>query len=766
MDHYTGETHRSLTSLRTCERCQILDLDEAFHQADQFYGSAREGSVSRSQELCKAQDGVLYYDNAFLVHRFQDRLNFQSDCPLCQFFRTMRIQPEAYPNHKLLAFCSSESWLFNLPAMQRSRIWDNIVHTVFMAVVPDIDSIPSNGHEINWLEDDVRTVGLIYRLRPDSTGNKQNILSARQLGQHIDWSILREWVTFCDRNHAHICQPDNSKTFTSRGFYLIDCNKSPPVVESKPWNTRYAALSYVWGDHVQVDWPRTVQDAVAVTKAMGLQYLWVDRLCISQDNHEERQYMISAMAKIYSNAEFTIVAAAGKGSNYGLPGVGSKDRTLQPKYELESGSTLVSTMEDPRLQILESEWYKRGWTYQESILSTRRLVFTDCQAYWECRCMAIHESVSIPLDLVHEKSGRRMANFMLGGILRNLVGNSEAVIGDDTQRLDYGFNFPTLGSMLATLRGLEEHIRTFSLRNLTEDADSLRAFQGIISLYQSNTIRLLLGVPFWTGDNIGKRFGTKVTFALSVCSWYHRSGADLQMFASEQCRRRYHLPSWTWAGWKGTVSWRAPPAEEHCAIVYSLIEADTLDLLWAADICIQDAKKSASICLADVSSALESENEDMMLLEIRNPLILTEFICIPVPRDKKWKWVKLAGRSGMTQHNVGDMGWDSEWLRLAGRLVFRSVSIIMTTEEWTKRHESGEFISILMFAGRLPAIEHGRARFLTLRKIHLSDADQYWERVGIMQLQVSKTELARYRTEEEFLANLPVRQESGCLVVR
>jgi hypothetical protein len=767
VNHYTDETYKSSTSLPTCERCQALDLDEAFHQADEFYRSAREGLLSRSKELCKARDGVLYYDNAFLVHHFQDRLSLPSGCPLCQFFGTMRIQPKAHKNYKLLAFCSSESWLFNLPAMQKSDTWDKIAHTVFMAVVPDIESLPPNGHQIYWLEEDIRTVGLIYRYRVDSTGSRQNILGARKLGQQVNYSILREWASFCVRNHAPVCQPEESKISISRGFRLIDCIKSPPVVENKPSETCYVALSYVWGNQVQEAWPRTVQDAVAVTKAMGLQYLWVDRLCISQDNYEEKQYLISIMDKIYSGAEFTIVAAAGEGSNYGLPGVGSKDRTLQPRYELESGSVLLSTMEDPRIHISKSEWYKRGWTYQESILSTRRLVFTDCQAYWECQCMAIHESVSISLDLVHGTSGQRMADFMLSGFLGNTVGNGEAVIGDDTPRLDYGFPPPTHGSMLAILRELEEHIRSFSLRKLTDDADSLRAFQGIISLYHLNNIRWILGVPFWTGDSVGKKLGTKITFALSISSWYHRSSADLQMFASEQCCRRHHMPSWTWAGWEGAISWRAPPAEEHCAIMNSLIEAETLDFLWAADICIQNAKTSASTHLTDMISVPRSESEDLMWLEVRDPLILTEFVCIPVPSEEKpWSWRKLAGRSGMNQHDVGNMSWDLGWLRLAGKLVFRSVSITITTDEWSRKHESGDFISILMFAGRLPVIQHGRARFLTLRKVQLSDADEYWERVGIMQLQISKHVLARCRTEEEFLAHLPVRHESGCLVVR
>jgi hypothetical protein len=496
MVDYINERHTSEATSPICTRCQLLDLDEAFHQADDFYGSFRGGLKSRSHELCKAPDGVLYYDNAFLVHCFQDRLSFESDCSLCKFFRNMRIQSDAHTRFKLLAFPSSESWLFNLRALEESDIWDAVSHTVFMAVVPDVESITPNGHEVNWLEKDVPSVGLICRLRPNSTSNEKTILCARQLGQHIEFSVLREWFSFCNDNHDRICQPDKSKMSVSQGFRLIDCMESPPVVESKPWETRYAALSYVWGNYAQEHWPKTVQDAMAVTRAMGLQYLWVDQLCISQDNAEEIQYLISAMASIYSNAEFTIVAATGTGSNDGLPGVRSNPRPPQPNYLLESGSMLVSTLQDPRLQIAQSKWYERGWTYQESILSNRRLVFTKSQVYWECRCMAVHESIQLPLNLVHGRLGRSMADFMLSGILNNMIGSRDPVIADDTHRLEYGFPLSAQDGILVRARGLEEHIRAFSSRVFREETDSLRGFQGIISLYQSNTLRLFRGIPF------------------------------------------------------------------------------------------------------------------------------------------------------------------------------------------------------------------------------------------------------------------------------
>lgn len=91
------------------------------------------------------------------------------------------------------------------------------------------------------------------------------------------------------------------------------------MVEERPWSESYVALSYVWGPP-SGDWPQTILDALEVTKRLGEQYRWVDRLCINQTNLEEKHFLISKMDAIYEDAEFTIVAAVGD-ARIGLPGV-------------------------------------------------------------------------------------------------------------------------------------------------------------------------------------------------------------------------------------------------------------------------------------------------------------------------------------------------------------------------------------------------------------------------------------------------------------
>ncbi|KAK0750249.1 heterokaryon incompatibility, partial [Schizothecium vesticola] len=79
----------------------------------------------------------------------------------------------------------------------------------------------------------------------------------------------------------------------------------------------YAALSYVWGaatetpiifsgSRLPADIPLVVADAISVCLQLGLQYLWVDRYCILQDDAETKDAQIRNMNLIYKQAELTI----------------------------------------------------------------------------------------------------------------------------------------------------------------------------------------------------------------------------------------------------------------------------------------------------------------------------------------------------------------------------------------------------------------------------------------------------------------------------
>lgn len=97
----------------------------------------------------------------------------------------------------------------------------------------------------------------------------------------------------------------------------------------------YAALSYCWGtegnlitrrDDLEssraqipsVNIPATIKDVIQVAKSLGFQYLWVDALCIIQDDPKDWEIESGRMAQVYGNADLVIAASSAKNSQQGF----------------------------------------------------------------------------------------------------------------------------------------------------------------------------------------------------------------------------------------------------------------------------------------------------------------------------------------------------------------------------------------------------------------------------------------------------------------
>lgn len=84
---------------------------------------------------------------------------------------------------------------------------------------------------------------------------------------------IRSQVAECERIHENVMRPE-----PVQGLKVIDC-KSRVVVPASE-GCKYAALSYVWGEAksgTNLEFPATIEDAISITRALGLGYLWVDR---------------------------------------------------------------------------------------------------------------------------------------------------------------------------------------------------------------------------------------------------------------------------------------------------------------------------------------------------------------------------------------------------------------------------------------------------------------------------------------------------------
>ncbi|KAI1109253.1 HET-domain-containing protein [Nemania sp. NC0429] len=199
----------------------------------------------------------------------------------------------------------------------------------------------------------------------------------------IDMDQLKAWIYGCNARHGAHCDPIRKDKIAP--YWLIDT--SDACIVHAATSVTYVALSYVWGsttsglacqDNLEQlqepgsllspAMPRTIRDVISVVRLLGERYLWVDRLCIVQDDDKDKNKHINNMASIYSNACMTLVVATGDDAEHwlrGISGISLKSATVpRPSYK----------------------WYTRGWTLQEIVFSRRALYFTETGAFWECHC--------------------------------------------------------------------------------------------------------------------------------------------------------------------------------------------------------------------------------------------------------------------------------------------------------------------------------------------------------------------------------------------
>jgi hypothetical protein len=176
----------------------------------------------------------------------------------------------------------------------------------------------------------------------------QNSIFYDQSRQLVSTQLLKKWITNCEQHHGPDCDQTWQclETSDDRPILLIDVFQQCLV--EKPMNkVRYLALSYVRGDTVfqttklanfkqrqspmalPTDLPATVQDAIAVVRSLDERFLWVDALCIVQDDLNSKHSDIRRMDAIYSHATVTLVALSGRSADAGLPGVRPGSRSPQ-----------------------------------------------------------------------------------------------------------------------------------------------------------------------------------------------------------------------------------------------------------------------------------------------------------------------------------------------------------------------------------------------------------------------------------------------------
>ena len=180
----------------------------------------------------------------------------------------------------------------------------------------------------------------------------------------------------------------------------------------------YVALSHCWGnsqpcvtahatpedadstlEHRKrgIPWstlPKTFQDAILLTSLLGINFIWIDSLCIIQNDEEDWAIESAKMADIYEYASLTLSATVSAGDSYGcFPASFSTSRSLLVSLPDDVGTCEIAVRKPITHwnTIGQSELHarfplmSRGWAFQERLLSRRVLHFSEAELVWECR---------------------------------------------------------------------------------------------------------------------------------------------------------------------------------------------------------------------------------------------------------------------------------------------------------------------------------------------------------------------------------------------
>jgi hypothetical protein len=414
--------------------------------------------------------------------------------------------------------------------------------------------------------------------------------------QDAGLSTARGMIKNCLSSHLRCRQPKPT-TLPKRVLdLLLGPDSKSVVLKESEWNEdeqryehgEYVALSHVWGlgkgprttkdtltAHLKgIEWsalPRTLQEAIVLTRAMGIRYLWIDSLCLVQDDVQAKLEESVRMDEIFGNAFLTIAATSATDSS-SQPLFPAKTQAFKVQATDNKGQlSKVYVREQPSHYSFKApfdegshmnEWelpfnmseeanlhtplLKRAWAYTERLLSPRVLHFTksemilECREGYSCECGRIDDSTfdSRTTDSIKQEFGRIITEANNRSQTNGNGAHMDRRIDGMTSQL----SGTTIASSSAELLRKREDalqlwsyiITEFTARNMTYD-ERLIAIAGIAKAL----------LPAMQSGYIAGQW----TFSTLSLLWYPND--------STRCRRPksmegQNIPSWSWASCEGS----------------------------------------------------------------------------------------------------------------------------------------------------------------------------------------------------------------------
>lgn len=331
---------------------------------------------------------------------------------------------------------------------------------------------------------------------------------------------------------------------------------------ARPDNAEYVALSYCWGTKGNFKTleenrqshmrgiaisllPKTLRDAVRVCQAFNARYLWIDALCIIQDDRDDWMEQIPMMSDIYAGALFVFAAECAASVYDGCLELGVSKNAPFQRLDIEHSfgdeaprklSIAIQEEEipyhvDPGHHSSRPDWNKheisplgtRAWAFQERFLAVRTLFSTASEFSWQCSlstwCECRKEPRSAHPSILEDYWG---------------VGQFTAILNSEYSMVD------------GPMRKLSiwcEIVRQYSQRLLTNWTDRVAAMQGIVVALQQAFPDSFQQHDFMAG--MWRPFVTRL-----LC-WDRMTLDDI---SSEQSMKGL-VPSWSWMGATGPIEY-------------------------------------------------------------------------------------------------------------------------------------------------------------------------------------------------------------------
>ncbi|KAK2741335.1 heterokaryon incompatibility protein [Colletotrichum kahawae] len=359
-------------------------------------------------------------------------------------------------------------------------------------------------------------------------------------------SFIKQSIRQCVTEHG-ACKSSSTTFVPTRLLYVGGGSDALRLCETTTWQVQppYVALSHCWGgskplslvkarlnefkDHINVaDLPSTFNDAITVSQDLEIPYLWIDSLCIIQDDTRDWEQEAARMADVYGKA--FIVITASSSPNPETPFLGPREEEWLTKtfnIQITHGQNVPikarkrAVLAAPLKQgLLEppftSSWgtlkrvgplYDRGWCFQEAYLASRNLHFTPGSVIFECK--------------THRRGEDQLPPYP--STAAGTLGNVEPA---DQWRI---------------------LVKSFTSRQLTFGGDKLPAIGGAaVTLPQAQECGVSYLAGLWSNTLL-------LDMMWQVMPWLVLAGQDRESLAYDDAAGG--PPTWSWASMKWAVVW-------------------------------------------------------------------------------------------------------------------------------------------------------------------------------------------------------------------